>query len=376
MKQLEADQLAEESRLGNTNGEHHAAGVNGNTSSAPTTPPGHEGEGQTNGSTKEAVAPIGQGREMANGAKSMPASRRASGYGTFGLEKLSLSVMDEGTGRTNWDEEEVNDQGAHSECGHHIASERDTDLDLDSVKYVVGDDESFPVPKEGGKRLSAASAALDLAPLSQTPPRAFGQRPFETGLKTSDWPNFQAAPHRGLTSPLPAQPSSLEAQDSATVAGRKTSPTGMADSIASLPALPSKTVPATPFGYGGMGANGGGPRTRTPNAQDTLSQAQRGYSNPDLARTFGKSGGFSALDNGAPRVRRDRNLCQYDMFIADICSRTTPILFTRCTPQTALLCPQLLLSLLRSLPTSALTHTASTMMDTALVPCTLVAPLA
>lgn len=170
----------------------------------------------------------------------------------------------------------------------------------DSVKYVVGDDDSFPVPKEGGKRLSANSAALDLAPLAQTPPRAFGQRPFETGLKTSDWPNFPAAPHRGMTSPLPAQPSTLESQDAANLASRKASPTGMADSIASLPALPSKSVPGTPFGFGGMG--GGGARTRTPNAQDSLSQAQRGYSNPDLARTFGKSGGFSALDNGAPRV--------------------------------------------------------------------------
>lgn len=150
--------------------------------------------------------------------------------------------------------------------------------------------------------MSAASAALDLAPLSQTPPRAYGQRPFETGLKTSDWPNFQAAPHRGMTSPLPAQQSTLDPQD-ASLASRKTSPTGMADSIASLPAIPSKSVPGTPFGFGGM-SGAGGPRTRTPNAQDSLTQAQRGYSNPDLARTFGKSGGFSALDNGAPRVSR------------------------------------------------------------------------
>lgn len=285
MRQLEADQLAEETLLagsgkGAANGDH-AAGANG-TNSAPTTPPGHE-----DGAAKEAVAPIGQGREMANGAKSMPASRRASGYGTFGMEKLSLSVMDEGTGRpAHWEEEEVDDQGAHN-----------------SVKYVVGDDDSFPVPKEGGKRLSAASAALDLAPLSQTPSRGYGQRPFETGLKTSDWPNFQAAPHRGMTSPLPAQQSTLDPQaqaQDASLASRKTSPTGMADSIASLPAIPSKSVPGTPFGFGGM-SGAAGARTRTPNAQDSLTHAQRGYSNPDLARSFGKSGGFSALDNGAPR---------------------------------------------------------------------------
>lgn len=161
---------------------------------------------------------------------------------------------------------------------------------LDSVKYVVGDDDdSFPAPKEGGKRLSAA---LDLAPLAQTQHRTLGQRPFDTGLKTSEWSNFPSG-QRGLTSPLPGQ-TNLDAQDP-----RKPSPTGMADSIASLPALPSKSVPGTPFGFGGMG---GGPRTRTPNAQDGLNQAQRGYSNPDLARSFGKSGGFSQLDNGAPRV--------------------------------------------------------------------------
>jgi hypothetical protein len=166
---------------------------------------------------------------------------------------------------------------------------------LDSVKYVVGDDDdSFPAPKEGGKRLSAA---LDLAPLAQTQHRTLGQRPFDTGLKTSEWSNYPSG-QRGMTSPLPGQ-TSLDAQDPNGLAGRKPSPTGMADSIASLPALPSKSVPGTPFGFGGIG---GGPRTRTPNAQDGLNQSQRGYSNPDLARSFGKSGGFSQLDNGAPRV--------------------------------------------------------------------------
>ena len=131
MRQLEADQLAEESRLSGsekaTNGDHSNGDANGNghgnTSSEPTTPPGQEeSNGATATATKEAVAPIGQGREMANGAKSMPASRRASGYGTFGMEKLSLSVMDEGTGRNKWEEEEVDDQGAHSESWCKLAN--------------------------------------------------------------------------------------------------------------------------------------------------------------------------------------------------------------------------------------------------------------
>ena len=247
---------------------------------------------------------------------------------------------------------------------------------LDSVKYVVGDDDSFPVPKEGGKRLSAASAALDLAPLSQTPHRAIGQRPFETGLKTSDWPNFQNAQGRGMTSPLPAQPSTLDAQQDGGAAARKNSPTGMADSIASLPAISSKSVPATPFGFSGMGPNGGGPRTRTPNAQDGLSQSQRGYSNPDLVRTFGKSGGFSALDNGAPRVCHSFATKSSVLQNADdLYSLTTLTRCTGCTHLTAAPCLLPLLSLPRSPPVDSTslaisTHTDSMTMDMALAPCT------
>lgn len=143
MRQLEADQLAEESRLSGsekatTNGDHPNGNSNGNgsgnsngngngnTTSAPTTPPGQEDSNGATTNAKEAVAPIGQGREVANGAKSMPASRRASGYGTFGMEKLSLSVMDEGTGRNKWEEEEVDDQGAHSEscCAGSVNSSK------------------------------------------------------------------------------------------------------------------------------------------------------------------------------------------------------------------------------------------------------------
>jgi len=234
-------------------------------------------------------------------------------------------------------------------------------LMIDSVKYVVGDDDSFPAPKEGNKRLSAASAALDLAPLAQTQHRAVGQRPFETGLKTSDWPNFQSGPNRGMTSPLPSQlgldPQSANTNGQLSLDSRKTSPTGMADSIASLPALPSKSVPGTPFGFG----MGGGPRTRTPNAQDGLSQAQRGYSNPDLARSFGKSGGFSALDNGAPRVGLDPYIYPN---VSLILSLTTLTPSTMSTLPTELLWHPTLPPL-RS-PQADLTHTDSTMMDTVL----------
>ena len=114
MRQLEADQQAEVSRLsGKGQADGKAANANGDNSSDPSTPALEE-DLEVNGSGNGSAGAIGQGREAANGAKSMPASRRASGYGTFGMEKLSLSVMDEGTGRNKWDEE-VDDQVAHSE---------------------------------------------------------------------------------------------------------------------------------------------------------------------------------------------------------------------------------------------------------------------
>jgi hypothetical protein len=113
MRQLEADQQAEVSRLSGKQPTDTAA-TNGDANSAPASPSGKEDHVEVNGGANGSAGAIGQGRELANGAKSMPASRRASGYGTFGMEKLSLSVMDEGTGRTKWEEDEVDEQGAHS----------------------------------------------------------------------------------------------------------------------------------------------------------------------------------------------------------------------------------------------------------------------
>jgi len=76
----------------------------------------------------------------------------------------------------------------------------------------------------------------------------------------------------------------------------------MADSIASLPAMPSKSVPGTPFGVGpGMNVRRSGTDSL---ADGGLSQAQRGFSNPDLARAFSKVGGGFSMNNG-PKVRQD-----------------------------------------------------------------------
>lgn len=72
----------------------------------------------------------------------------------------------------------------------------------------------------------------------------------------------------------------------------------MADSIASLPAMPSKSVPGTPFGLGGTGMNGVSRTGTSPNTE-----MGRGFSNPDLARAFGKQGNVSFnLGEQQPRV--------------------------------------------------------------------------
>ena len=147
------------------------------------------------------------------------------------------------------------------------------------------------------QRLSAASAALDLAPLSQTPPRTYRQRPFETSLKTSEWP--QLGTHGGpfgTVSVLGGQQPHVDDAHESFLGSRKGSPVGMADSIASLPAIPSKSVPGTPFGFGG-GMNGARRSGMSPNIAEGLTHAQRGFSNPDLARTFGQvGGGFSMTE--------------------------------------------------------------------------------
>lgn len=287
MARLDADQRAD------------AMLLNGNeAASAPTSPAGRSAKAVA-ADRAPAPAPIGQGRE--NGAKSMPTSRRTSGYGgnTFGMEKLSLSVLEPG-GKKWEDEDEVDAEGAQSELRLELV------LTTDSVSYLINDDEPFPSMGKD-KHLSAASAALDLAPLPQAASRAFGSRPFDTSLKTSEWSSFPNPPSSrgGLTSPLASTSlmASSVGDDSARERmenSRKTSPTGLADSIASLPAMPSKSVPSTPFGLGPSSANLAGPkRTGTSPLNDGFTQAQRGFSNPDLARAFSsKAGGGGGNANG------------------------------------------------------------------------------
>lgn len=100
-------------------------------------------------------------------------------------------------------------------------------------------------------KLSASSAALDLAPLSQTPPRAPGlDGRVDAGLKSSEWPQFSAA------RPGEAQPRMRNATNPGTIGGSRpssgmggntsSSPTGIPNNVGMI--NPSaRSVPATPM---------------------------------------------------------------------------------------------------------------------------------
>jgi len=277
---------------GKTNG-------NGVTSSSPVDS-GYAGVAASASVNEDKPAPIG----TPAGAKSMPASRRTSGTaGTFGLERLSLNVGAE--------------QGAD---GKDAAAEDDAAFAegaQKSVQYLQlnTDDDGFLLPqandtKSAGGKMSASSAALDLAPLSQTNQR-FTSKAANSGLKTSEWPQFSGPPrspgktaNESLAAPTPSSGTQLPGQMSPNHS-RRTSPSpgsagAMADSVASLPALPlpSRSVPGTPAGnlgnasglssLTGMRRSGGG--VAGGSALEGLSANQRGYSNPDLAKAFSKAG--------------------------------------------------------------------------------------
>ncbi|KAJ9115516.1 hypothetical protein QFC22_005275 [Naganishia vaughanmartiniae] len=273
-------------------------------------------------STSAASASLGLG------TKSMPGSRRTSAIpgvgqedGAFGLDKLSL--------------------------GDNKGKEDGSDAKSNT--------------------LSPSSAALDLAHFKQTSSNSassgqrFGQRPFDSGLKTSEWPQFGSASAAvsSIMGPKSANnlesvtaPSSLDRSripqtanpgPSSTGAGTPLSPDQsqraspatsaptMVDSIASLPAMPSRSVPGTPgapltagpgapstasglSGFSGFRrsagpapvAGAGGPvQAGIAGGQplEGLTPAQRGFSNPDLAKAFNKgpaAGGFNPMT--APRA--------------------------------------------------------------------------
>ncbi|KAJ9097848.1 hypothetical protein QFC19_006638 [Naganishia cerealis] len=252
---------------------------------------------------KSVVSATAASATLGLGTKSMPGSRRTSAIpgagqedGAFGLDKLSL-----------------------------------------------GDSKG----KEDGSDVKTSNSG---------PGQRFGQRPFDSGLKTSEWPQFgsasaavssimgpKSANIESVTAPSSLDRSRVQTTNPTTSsagvtplspsqsqrASPSTSAPTMVDSIASLPAMPSRSVPGTPgapltagsaatasglSGFSGLRrsagvgpapvAGAGGPvpaGIAGGQPLEGLTPAQRGFSNPDLAKAFSKGpGGFNPM--AAPRV--------------------------------------------------------------------------
>ncbi|OAV97205.1 hypothetical protein PTTG_26079 [Puccinia triticina 1-1 BBBD Race 1] len=203
----------------------------GAAASAPTTPPRSESEvdhillGVSDAHRSQLIndsgkygnigLPKGSFREYANNSKSVPASRRHSGQDqdTLGLDKLNLGInpaslashVPNGHGRVHKGGPGTND--GTSVTSFLFDDELETDLHQNTFggKYLQmnTDDDKFPILVRRDSfpgLLSASSAALDLAPLAQTPPRHSNlTRPIPTSRGT-DWSPFDSPNHyRPLT---------------------------------------------------------------------------------------------------------------------------------------------------------------------------------
>ncbi|QRV76152.1 Pumilio-family RNA binding repeat [Ceratobasidium sp. AG-Ba] len=206
------------------------------------------------------------------GAKSMPGSRRGSGnHGDLpGINLQGLSIRDGNSISTGQGGILKNGAGgifgpAASQPakgfnpGFLLDDELDKELSRDMHKSVnflplsSEDDAKSMLRSDSYSKLSASSAALDLAPLSQTPPRGPGPNGrIDPALKSSEWPQFSGAPRpsdavaqpriRNATNPGPiggSRPSSGMGRNSS-------SPTGIQEGGAILNSS-AKSVPATPM---------------------------------------------------------------------------------------------------------------------------------
>lgn len=114
-------------------------------------------------------------------------------------------------------------------------------------------------------QLSTSSAALDLAPLSQTSPRAsFVSRGLENGAKSSEWPQFAGVSRMGdrrhVTNPaIGSSLGKMGGSASASVtpflaqqspnSSRRSSPPGLPESLSTASGVSAaRSVPATPHG--------------------------------------------------------------------------------------------------------------------------------
>ncbi|KAA1116357.1 hypothetical protein PGT21_010560 [Puccinia graminis f. sp. tritici] len=149
----------------------------------------------------------GSFREFANNSKSVPASRRHSGQDqdTLGLDKLNLGINasslapNPSNGASRAHKGGVGTNDGPSVTSFLFDDELDTDLHQNTFggKYLQmnTDDDKFPILVRRDSfpgLLSASSAALDLAPLAQTPPRHSNLVRPTTTARGNDWSPFDA----------------------------------------------------------------------------------------------------------------------------------------------------------------------------------------
>ncbi|KAG9123529.1 hypothetical protein FRC07_014822 [Ceratobasidium sp. 392] len=183
------------------------------------------------------------------GPKSMPGSRCGSGNcgrdienGASGIFGATASQPPKGFNPGFLLEEELDEELS-----------RDMHKSVNFLPLSSEDDSKSLLRSDSYSKLSASSVALDLAPLSQTPPRGPGPNGrIDPVLKSSEWPQFSGAPRpsdavaqpriRNATNPGPiggSRPSSGMGRNSS-------SPTGIPEGSIVLNAL-AKSVPATPM---------------------------------------------------------------------------------------------------------------------------------
>ncbi|CAG8548932.1 7078_t:CDS:2, partial [Acaulospora colombiana] len=208
------------------------------------------------------------------GAKSMPASRRGSSDSRDADDILvqgiqGLTVHD-GIGhhkpqlrqsRTNPRFGDIEYPGGYN-AGLMLDDELDKDINS-AIKFLPTSDEA---PRDPYSKLSASSAALDLAPLSQTPPRPNYMNRHMEAQKSSEWPSFSSRPDSSarvgrsftqtpqtlagtpdLAGKLNSTSSTPMVQSHSPVASRRSSPRGfVGEGVMSN--INTRSVPATPLG--------------------------------------------------------------------------------------------------------------------------------
>ncbi|KAG8801611.1 hypothetical protein FRC17_006603, partial [Serendipita sp. 399] len=210
------------------------------------------------------------------GAKSMPASRRGSSDSRDGDDILvqgmqGLAMNDSGAigSKPILRQAKTTSRFGEGEYpgGYNAGLMLDDELERDinqTIKFLHNSDE--PSRNDPYSKLSASSAALDLAPLSQTPPRPNYMGRHMDVQKSSEWPSFQARPENpnrlsrtfGQANPTLAAPSDLGGkltsgspapgiQSHSPVPSRRSSPRGLV-SEGVLNNMNTRSVPATPLG--------------------------------------------------------------------------------------------------------------------------------